>query len=121
MRALVTDHLGLTREDAGMRRALDGLLALGRREPELAAENWHHLMRVHEARSIRLCAEILARTAIERTESRSGSAHWRVDHPDTDPEWRRLIVARRGPDGEAMLEHRAADDRAAVANATIPV
>lgn len=125
VRDLVTDHLGLTREGQGMQRALDGLLALGRREPELAAENWHHLMRVHEATSIRLCAEILARAALERKESRSGAAHWRVDHPDTDPAWRRLIIARRGQDGHAQLEHRAADDRAAVAAqlaaVTVPV
>jgi succinate dehydrogenase/fumarate reductase flavoprotein subunit len=115
VRALVTDHLGLTREADGMQRALDGLLALGRREPELAASNWHHLMRVHESMSIRLCAEMLARTALERKESRSGAAHRRVDHPTTSEEWRRLIVLRRGADGRPALRFQAPDDRTAVA------
>jgi len=115
IRSLVTDHLGLTREDRGMQRALDGLLALGRREPELAASNWHHLMRVHEATSIRLCAEILARTALERKESRSGAAHRRVDFPETSEAWRRLIVVQRGAEGEVGLRHRDPDDRVSVA------
>lgn len=115
IRDLVTDHLGLTREERGMRRALDGLLALGRREPELAASNWHHLMRVHEATSIRLCAEILARTALERKESRSGAAHRRVDFPETSEEWRRLIVVQRDAEGEVALRHQDPDDRVSVA------
>lgn len=115
IRSLVTDHLGFTREEKGMKRALDQLLALGRREPELAAENWHVLMRTHEATNIRLCAELLARAAIDRKESRSGAAHRRLDFPDTDEAWRQLIVLQRGPDGEAVVRHRGPDDRQAVA------
>ncbi len=113
IRSLVTDHLGFTREEKGMKRALDGLLTLGRREPELAAENWHALMRTHESTNIRLCAELLARAAIERRESRSGAAHRRVDFPDTDEAWRQLIVLQRDASGEAAISHRPPSDHVA--------
>lgn len=114
IRLLVTDYLGFTREEAGMRKALDGLLALGRREPELAAKNWHVLMRTHESTNIRLCAELLARAALDRKESRSGAAHRRVDYPETDEGWRKLIVLQRDEQGQPTIHHRGPDDRQVV-------
>jgi succinate dehydrogenase / fumarate reductase flavoprotein subunit len=46
-----------------------------------------------------ICAEAVARSALQRTESRG--AHARLDHPDLDPEWGRCnsTVTR---DGEGM-------------------
>jgi succinate dehydrogenase/fumarate reductase flavoprotein subunit len=115
IRSLVTDYLGFTREEAGMQRALRGLLELRDREPLLAAHNWHALMRTHESANIRLCAELLARAALDRKESRSGAAHRRVDFPDTDEAWRKLIVLQQDDHGEARIRHRGPDDRQAVA------
>jgi succinate dehydrogenase/fumarate reductase flavoprotein subunit len=35
-----------------------------------------------------------------RTETRTGSAHWRVDYPKPDEEnWRRFVLVERGRDG----------------------
>jgi succinate dehydrogenase / fumarate reductase flavoprotein subunit len=52
-----------------------------------------------ELKNMLLCAEAVARSALQRTESRG--AHARLDHPDLDPGWgrRNSTVAA---DGEAM-------------------
>ncbi|HYM52416.1 MAG TPA: fumarate reductase/succinate dehydrogenase flavoprotein subunit [Candidatus Dormibacteraeota bacterium] len=52
-----------------------------------------------ELKNMLLCAEAVARSALQRTESRG--AHARLDHPDLDPEWgRRTSTVTR--DGEEM-------------------
>ncbi len=52
-----------------------------------------------EVKNMLLCAEAVARSALQRTESRG--AHARLDYPDLDPEWgrRTSVVAC---DGEGM-------------------
>ena len=48
------------------------------------AKDYHGVMRVNEARSIRAVAEALAASAIERRETRGDAAHFRVDYPEKD-------------------------------------
>ncbi|HWM72689.1 MAG TPA: hypothetical protein VNQ53_03060, partial [Nocardioides sp.] len=46
----------------------------------------------------RLAAELMATAAAHRTESRSGAAHRRPDHPATDDAvWRKAIVLSHDP------------------------
>jgi succinate dehydrogenase / fumarate reductase flavoprotein subunit len=54
---------------------------------------------VFELRNLLIVSEAVARSALQRTESRG--AHARLDFPDPDPEWGRLnsMVVR---DGDAM-------------------
>ena len=49
-----------------------------------------------ELKNMLVCSEAVARSALQRTESRG--AHSRIDHPDPDPEWgrRNSVVARDG-------------------------
>jgi adenylylsulfate reductase subunit A len=102
-RQTVTDHVGVRRTDKGLRLALDTLCALARREPQLAAGDLHGLMRVHEAKNIRQNAEIMAAASLARRETRTGSAHWRLDYPETDDlNWRKFVLVERGPDGPAV-------------------
>lgn len=114
IRDIVTDYAGVRRTEDGLRRALADLGELGREEAALAADNFHSLMRTHEAMSIRLAASMMARAALERRESRSGAAHRRLDHPATDEaEWRKLIILSRAADGDIRLRHQAAVSLAA--------
>ena len=99
-RQIVTDHVGVRRTEQGLRLALGALRALAKREPDLKADNMHALMRVHESQNIRLNAEIMATTSLIRKESRTGSAHWRLDYPETDDQnWRKFILVERGNEG----------------------
>lgn len=101
VRRLVTDHVGLRRTEQGMRRALDELKQLGSNEDKLAADSYHYLMRTLEAKNIRLAAQLMTEAAIHRKESRSGAAHRRIDHPDTDDtSWKKgIVVQRDGAEG----------------------
>lgn len=99
-RQTVTDYIGVRRTDKGLRLALDTLCALAKREPQLAAGDLHGLMRVHEAKNIRQNAEIMATASLARHETRTGSAHWRLDYPETDERnWRKFVLVERGSDG----------------------
>ena len=103
VRGTVTDQVGVRRNDKGLRLALATLQALARREPQLKADDLHGLMRVHESCNIRMNAEIMAAASLARTETRTGSAHWRVDHPQTDEaNWRRFVIVERGDNGPAV-------------------
>jgi adenylylsulfate reductase subunit A len=102
-RQTVTDYVGVRRTEAGLELALRSLQALARREPTLVAGDLHGLMRVHEARNIRMNAEIMATASLARRETRTGSSHCRLDYPRTDEQnWRRFVVVQRGEEGPAV-------------------
>jgi succinate dehydrogenase/fumarate reductase flavoprotein subunit len=117
------------RTEKGLKLGLEALQENAARESRLAADDLHGLMRVHEARNIRLNAEIMATAALARDETRTGSAHWRLDHPQSDDEhWRKFVLVERGAAGPttATLDssrpladafakrHAAADNRGSV-------
>lgn len=100
IRQTVTDYVGVRRNEAGLKLALESLEALAGREPTLKADDLHGLMRVHEARNIRLNAEIMATASLARRETRTGSSHRRLDYPETDEvNWRRFVLVQRGERG----------------------
>lgn len=102
-RQTVTDYVGVRRTEKGLRLALDTLRALAQRETTLRADDLHGLMRVHESKNIRLNAEMMAAASLARKETRTGSAHWRLDYPRTDDEnWRKFMIVERGADGPAV-------------------
>jgi succinate dehydrogenase/fumarate reductase flavoprotein subunit len=102
-RQTVTDYVGVRRREKGLKLALETLHALAKKEPQLQADDLHGLMRVHEAKNIRMNAEIMATASLARTETRTGSAHWRIDYPRPDEtNWRKFVVVERGPEGPAV-------------------
>jgi len=102
-RQTVTDYVGVRRTEKGLKRALDTLKALAQRESNLKAEDLHGLMRVHEAKNIRLNAELMATASLARRETRTGSSHCRLDYPKTDDvNWRKFVIVSRGEDGPAV-------------------
>ncbi len=103
VRQTVTDYVGVRRTDRGLRLALRTLQALAKQEPQLKADDLHGLMRVNESVNIRLNAEIMASASLARKETRTGSAHWRLDYPRTDDaHWRKFVIVERGEDGPAV-------------------
>jgi succinate dehydrogenase/fumarate reductase flavoprotein subunit len=45
----------------------------------------------------------MATTSLTRKETRTRSAHRRLDYPETDDKnWRRFVIVERGPDGPAV-------------------
>jgi adenylylsulfate reductase subunit A len=102
-RRTVTDYVGVRRTAAGLELALRTLGELAAREPLLRADDLHGLMRVHEAKNIRLNAEIMATASLARRETRTGSSHWRLDYPQPDEQrWRQFVVVRRGERGPSV-------------------
>lgn len=102
-RRTVTDYVGVRRTGNGLKLALRTLQALAKQEPQLKADDLHGLMRVNESVNIRLNAEIMASASLVRCETRTGSAHWRVDYPSADDEhWRKFVIVERGADGPAV-------------------
>ncbi|MGQ0751117.1 MAG: FAD-binding protein [Betaproteobacteria bacterium] len=102
-RQTVTDYVGVRRTDKGLRLALETLKSLAQQEPALRAADLHGLMRVHEARNIRLNAELMATASLARKETRTGSSHCRLDYPQTDDQnWRKFVIVSRGAEGPTV-------------------
>jgi adenylylsulfate reductase subunit A len=99
-RQTVSDYVGVRRNERGLKLALDTLIALAKREPTMKADDLHGLMRVHEAKNIRMNAEMMATASLARQETRTGSSHFRMDFPKTDDvNWRKFVIVERGANG----------------------
>ena len=102
----MNDLVGIIRREGEMTEALQRLQTLRARADRVAVEGhrqfnpgWHLALDLHNMLDV---SECIARAALERTESRGG--HTREDHPDMDPEWRRLnLVCRLERDEGAVV------------------
>lgn len=111
VREITTGYLGFRRTGEGIAHALRELARLEQAESAVKAKDLHDLMRATEAKSLRLAAELLARSALVREESRTGSAHRRLDYPETDDaRWRKFILVERGADGRPVTRTHPADE-----------
>ncbi|QGP91507.1 FAD binding domain protein [Neomoorella glycerini] len=87
LRQVMTLYVGIGRTRRGMLTALEELAKLEKLFPDVRADNLHELMRVHELRDMLLVAQLIARGALEREESRFGLSHYRGDFPTSREEW----------------------------------
>jgi succinate dehydrogenase/fumarate reductase flavoprotein subunit len=100
LQAVMNEDVGPLRTRAGLERALGHLSALAAACADLPAPvggldaEWLDL---HDLRNMRLVAECVARSALQRTESRG--AHQRDDFPEMDPAWRVHQKLRLASDG----------------------
>ena len=101
VRWTMIEHVGQVRTDLGLKTALSQFKKAEEYRKELKADNYHELMRVHEAMDALLFDQLMTSAALERTESRYiflGS-HYRADYPrQDDAHWRGVstIVKRVG-------------------------
>src|ERR1700690_2387698 len=99
---LMQDNVGIVRNEAEIRKALEGIQGLKQRAGHAAAAGnrdynpgWHTAL---DLSNLLTCAEVIAMCALERKESRGG--HFREDFPDKDPAHGTLnLVVRKGPGG----------------------
>jgi succinate dehydrogenase / fumarate reductase flavoprotein subunit len=97
--------VGIIRTESELRRALEEIKCFRERLRNVKVEGnrqynpgWHLALDLHAMLTV---SEAVARSAIERQESRGG--HTRDDHPSADPEWAKLNVAIRGKHGEMTV------------------
>ncbi|HSN06182.1 MAG TPA: fumarate reductase/succinate dehydrogenase flavoprotein subunit [Candidatus Angelobacter sp.] len=101
----MNDLVGIIRTESEMREALDRLEGFKERVRRASVQGgrafnpgWHLAL---DLKNMLLVAEAIARSALERQESRGG--HTRDDFPTMSPEWRQLnLVSRAEGDGVAI-------------------
>ena len=106
LQVMMQDLVGIVRREDELRRALDGLTTLSQRSAAVGVAGnreynpgWHTALDLPNLLTI---SEAIARSALERRESRGG--HFRDDYPDKDPALATFnIVLTRAPDGAMRL------------------
>jgi succinate dehydrogenase / fumarate reductase flavoprotein subunit len=106
LQTMMQELVGIVRREPEIRRALDGLKTLRERAEKVSVTGnreynpgWHTALDLPNLLTV---AEAVARSAIERKESRGG--HFRDDFPDKDPAYAKFnILVRRGPNGEMQV------------------
>lgn len=68
------------------------------------ANDLHDLVKLHEARNVAVCAGVVYRSALDRTESRE--QFFREDHPMTDPAWFCWHGATLNRDGKVIFDRQ---------------
>jgi succinate dehydrogenase / fumarate reductase flavoprotein subunit len=100
------DLVNIVRAQAEMEEALSRLQTLKKRAAAVGVAGnreynpgWHTAL---DLTNLLTVSEAIARSALERKESRGG--HFRDDYPDKDPVYATFnFVTRKGPDGEMQL------------------
>ena len=103
------DLVGIVRREGEMLRALETIATLRQRAERVRVAGnrafnpgWHTAL---ELRNLLTVSEAVARSALERKESRG--AHFRDDHPGKDGGSGKMnVVVRRGPDGTMQVARR---------------
>jgi succinate dehydrogenase / fumarate reductase flavoprotein subunit len=116
LQTMMQDLVGIVRRGDELQRALDRLATLSQRSAAVGVTGnreynpgWHTALDLPNLLAI---SEAIARSALERRESRGG--HFRDDYPDKDPAFGTFnIVLTRGPDGVMQLTRQAIPPRPA--------
>jgi succinate dehydrogenase / fumarate reductase flavoprotein subunit len=106
LQEMMQDLVGIVRNEAEMKRALEGLNGLRERGRRVGVAGhreynpgWHAAL---DLSNLLLVSEAVTRSAIERRESRGG--HFRDDHPDKDPAFATFnIIVRKQADGSMAV------------------
>ncbi len=91
--------VGIIRDSPMLMEAFEEVYELKEAATQLKAYHGRDMMAALEAPLALDAAEMIIRAAVERRESRG--AHYRLDHPEEDPDWLKTVVITK--DGEAMI------------------
>jgi succinate dehydrogenase flavoprotein subunit len=106
LQTMMQELVGIVRREDEMRRALESIKTLAERARKVSVTGnreynpgWHTAL---DLQNLITVSEIVARSALERKESRGG--HFRDDFPEKDPAYGKFnIVIRRGTNGEMLV------------------
>jgi succinate dehydrogenase / fumarate reductase flavoprotein subunit len=109
LQAMMQDLVGIVREESEMQQAMEGLARLRERASRSGVtghreynSGWHT---AQDLGNLLIVSESIARSALERRESRGG--HFRQDYPEKDPAFEQFNIAvRQGEDGEMQVTRR---------------
>jgi succinate dehydrogenase / fumarate reductase flavoprotein subunit len=109
LQAMMQDLVGIVRRESEMARAVEQLAGLRERARRLRVDGnraynpgWHTAL---DLLNLLTVSEAVARSALERKESRG--AHFRDDLPKPDPAFGKVnVVVKKAPGGEMRVERR---------------
>ena len=98
IKIVMYNYVGAVRSGRGLNRALSALRQIRKEKlPKTYARNFSQLWDIFELGNMLLIAEIVAQSAMFRTESRG--AHYRVDYPQKDDaKWMKNIIVSKEND-----------------------
>jgi succinate dehydrogenase / fumarate reductase flavoprotein subunit len=107
---MMQELVGIVRVEDEMVRAVEALEPLKRRAERVGTPGnrdynpgWHTAV---DLRHLLMVSEAIARSALDRKESRGG--HFRDDYPGKDPEGHTFnVTVRQGEDGEIVVDREA--------------
>ena len=110
LRELMWEHAGILRDESSLREGLERLDAVRERAADMrvgpvTSESFELAVDVGFTL---VAAEAVLRGALEREESRG--AHYRTDHSDVDPDWRRNIYVDAADVGGMTLRTEPVDE-----------
>ncbi len=101
LQRVMWEKVGIIRSRQSLESALRSIAELRRRVEQVRVESGLRynlqLLTAVELENMLLVGEMIARSALLRTESRG--AHYRSDYPEEDPRWIKNIVVSRAGDG----------------------
>jgi succinate dehydrogenase/fumarate reductase flavoprotein subunit len=104
LREFMWEKAGIVRTGDALKGALAGIAELRGEATKLSASSGREMLFALEVPMALDAAEMIARAALERTESRG--AHFREDHPEEDDGWLKTVVLRKAPDRTMSLSTR---------------
>ena len=102
IRQVMDYYMGYVRNERGMKQALDSLARIEALKDDLVADNWHELMRTHEALTLLEMCKLATLASIEHRETSTSTIYMRSDYPNPDPAMNRLMVTEK-VDGQPRI------------------
>ncbi|MBI2865337.1 MAG: FAD-dependent oxidoreductase [Chloroflexi bacterium] len=102
LRSLMWSNVGIIRDAAGLQQAIEEILHIRHWLGETPADGGKGFLSLLSLHSMATVAELIARSALARTESRGG--HYRSDHPaEDDEQWLKSIFMVKGSSDDSPL------------------
>ncbi|WP_298068031.1 FAD-binding protein [uncultured Mailhella sp.] len=95
IRQVMDYYMGYVRNERGMKQALDSLARIEELKDDLTVDNWHELMRAHEALTLLEMCKLVVLASIEHRETSSSTIYIRSDYPEPDPAMNRLMIVEK--------------------------